>query len=236
MRRFWMLGVLAATMLAAGAAAAETDLATLLRRVAGNARFAPPVRVQVRFETPRPDGTRTSELVLYGRGRTVRVEAPDGLRALVKPGKAVVMTPGAPIQTVREKVVGGSAFLLEDLAPFTPESLRVPLISDEAPGKVVVTGEPRAPSPYALLVHTIDPDRAVIAASKFYRWEVSNLTKMTSVSEWVEVAGHWRPRVLELRDLGPGGDTTTITFAWQEAPALAASLFTPDGLRADPAR
>ena len=91
--------------------------------------------------------------------------------------------------------------------------------------------KPRGPSPYVLLGYTIDNDRPVITAVKFYRWEISNLTKMVHVREWVQVAGHWRPRVLTLQDLGPGGDTTTVTFTWHEQPDLPASAFTPGGLR-----
>ena len=78
---------------------------------------------------------------------------------------------------------------------------------------------------------TMADDRPVITAAKFYRWETSNLTKMMRVSEWVQVAGHWRPRVMTLQDLGPGGDTTTITFTWHEQPGLPASAFTPSGLK-----
>jgi hypothetical protein len=71
----------------------------------------------------------------------------------------------------------------------------------------------------------------VITAVKFYRWEISNLTKMVRVGEWVQVGGHWRPRVLTLQDLGPGGDTTTVTFTWHEQPGLPAAAFKPSGLR-----
>jgi hypothetical protein len=38
---------------------------------------------------------------------------------------------------------------------------------------------------------------------------------------------------MTLQDLGPGGDTTTITFTWHEHPGLPASAFTPSGLKAD---
>ena len=210
-----------------------SDLATLLEQLAHNARFEPSMRAEVRFETPRPDGARTSSLVLYGRGRTVRVETPEGLRALAKPGKCVSAAPAAAPRVVREQVIGGSAFLLEDLVPFTAGDLRVPLISDETPALVVVTGEPRPPSPYVLLVHTIPSGRPLVTASKYYRWEVSNLTKMTRVQDAVQVAGHWRARVIELQDLGPGGDTTTVTFSWHEQPDLPPELFTPRGLRTD---
>jgi hypothetical protein len=211
--------------------ARATDLAELLRGVAANARYEPSVRAEVRFETARPDGARTCDLTIYGRGRTVRVEGPDGLRALAKPGKCVAASEtGAPV-AVREKVIGGSAFLLEDLVPFTAGSLRVPLISDEGPGGIVVAGEPAGPSPYVLLAYTMADDRPVITAAKFYRWEVSNLTKMVHVREWVQVGGDWRPGTVTLQDLGPGGDTTTVTFTWHEQPDLPASAFTPSGLR-----
>jgi hypothetical protein len=233
MRMSRWVPVLLASSLLPGVPCRATDLGALLGGVAANARYAPPIRAAVRFETPRPDGVRTTDLTIYGRGVTVRVDGPDGLRALAKPRKCVVASPGEPPAVVREKVIGGSAFLLEDLVPFTAGSLRVPLINDEGPRGIVVAGEPVGESPYALLAYTIAADRPVITAIKFYRWEVSNLTKMTAVQEWVQVAGHWRPRVMTLQDLGPGGDTTTITFTWQEAPDLPAALFTPSGLATD---
>lgn len=231
MRMFSWVPVLAATCLLSAATARATNLQELLDGVAANARYEPSVRADVHFETPRPDGARSTDLTIYGRGRTVRVEAPDGLRALVKPRKAVASSGGGAPRAVREKVIGGSAFLLEDLAPFTAGSLRVPLISDEGPQGIVVAGEPLQPSPYVLLGYTMADDRPIITAAKFYRWEISNLTKMIHVNEWVQVGGHWRPRVLTLQDLGPGGDTTTITFTWHEQPDLPASAFTPSGLR-----
>ena len=226
----WILVLAATPLLSATTARAATNLAELLGSVASNARYEPSVRAEIHFETARPDGARTSDLTIYGRGTTVRVEGPDGLRALAKPGKCVIAEHGGAPRMVREKVIGGTAFLLEDLTPFTANSLKVPLISDEGPQGIVVAGEPVGPSPYVLLGYTIDNDRPVISAIKFYRWEISNLTKMVRVGEWVQVAGHWRPRVLTLQDLGPGGDTTTVTFTWHEQPGLPATAFTPRGL------
>lgn len=215
----------------AGAGSVQAaDLAALLAALDENARFDPPMRAEVKFETKRPAGPVTTTLVLYGRGRTVRVEMPDGRRGLAKPGKTVLATAGGPPREVREQVIGGSAFLLEDLAPFTATGLRVPLISDENPTGVVVAGEPRQPSPYVLLALTVPPDRPLVTAAKYYRWEVNNMTKMTRVQEAAQVGGHWRPVVVDLQDLGPGGDTTTITFAWQAQPDLPAAAFTPTGL------
>lgn len=222
---------IAILLLAASAQAVE--LATLLGRVATNARFDPAMRAEVQFATARPDGTRTTRLTLYGRGRVVRVEMPDGLRALVKPGKCLAAMPGGPLEVTRGKVIGGSAFLLEDLAPFTPQTLRVPQISDQSGRGTVVMAEPSGPSPYVLLVYTIAPDRPFIIGSKFYRWEINNLTKMTRVLDSREIAGHWRPLEVELQDLTSGGDTTTITYDWRPQPDLPASLFTPRGLRED---
>ena len=107
----WLVAAIVTVMPAAARGA--TNLAELLARVAANARFVPAVRAEVRFDTPRPDGVRTSTLTLYGHGRIARVEMPDGMRALAKPGKCIVAaTPGATPRMVRERVIGGSAFLL----------------------------------------------------------------------------------------------------------------------------
>jgi hypothetical protein len=234
MRMRWSgLGFAILVLGASAGPSRAADLAAVLEGLSDNARFEPAMRADVRFESPRPEGPKISTLMLYGRGRTVRLDMPDGKRALVKPGKGVFMPAGEPPRDVKELVIGGSAFLLEDLAPFTVGRLRIPLISDEDAERIVVTGEPLVPSAYVLLVYTIPLDRPLIRASKFYRYEVSNLTKMMHVQDAVQVAGHWRPRVIVLQDLGPGGDITNVTFDWHEQPDLPAAAFTPRGLRAE---
>jgi hypothetical protein len=96
---------------------------------------------------------------------------------------------------------------------------------------VVVTGEPRPPSPYVLAVRTIAQDRPVVTAAKDYRWEINNLVKMSRVREWTNLDGHVRPRVVEVQDIATG-KTTTLTFTWRSRPDLPAALFTPRGLAA----
>jgi hypothetical protein len=126
-------------------------------------------------------------------------------------------------------VVPGSALLVADFAPFAAGMLRAPLISDDGPLGVVVAGEPRPPSPYVLLVYTIDPEHAVIRATKHYRWEINNLVQMTRVREWDTVGAHLRPKVIDVQETATG-KTTTLTFAWVVRPDLAAALFLPSAL------
>lgn len=208
--------------------ASAADLPALLRAVERAATFEVPATADVRIEAPGTSATANA-LRLAGRGHVVRLESPDGWRALVKTSKIVAAVAGRPPRAIAEAVVPGSALLVADFAPFTATMLRVPLISDDGPLGVVVTGEPRPPSPYALLVYTIDPERAVVRAAKHYRWEINNLVEMTRVREWDTVGTHLRPKVIDVQEIA-SGKTTTLSFAWRVRPDLAAALFLPSGL------
>jgi hypothetical protein len=222
---------LAAIVLAAWAvarAARATDLPALLRAVERTATFDVPATADVGIEAPGTP-TATNALRLAGRGRVVRLEAAGEWRALVKASKTVVAAMGRAARENPEATVPGSALLVADFAPFTAAMLRVPLISDEGPLGVVVNGEPRPPSPYALLVYTIDPQRSLTSAAKYYRWEINNLVQMTRIREWDTVGAHARPKVIDVQEVA-SGKTTTLTFVWRLRPDLAPALFLPSGL------
>ena len=223
--------VLAGIALAIGGAplpASAADLSALLRAVERNAAFDVPATADVRVETPGAPAT-ASTLRLAGRGHVVRLDAGDDWRALVKASKVLVAAAGQPPRENVEATLPGSPQLVADFAPFMAAMLRVPQISDDGPLGVVVTGEPRPPSPYVLLVYTIDRERSVTSAAKYYRWEINNLVQMSRVREWETVGEHVRPKVIDVQDTG-SGKTTTLTFTWQLRPELPAMLFVPGGL------
>jgi len=227
-RRRVLVGIVLAVWGAARRAPAA-DLPALLRAVERNATFAVPATADIRIEMPGAP-TAASALRLAGRGHVVRLEAAGGWRALVKASKIVVAAADRPPRATAEAALPGSALLVADFAPFTATMLRVPLISDDGPLGVVVTGEPRPPSPYVLVVYTIDHERSVVTAAKHYRWEISNLVQMTRVRAWDTVGTHLRPKVIDVQET-VGGKTTTLSFTWRVQPDLAAALFLPSGLR-----
>jgi hypothetical protein len=222
---------MAAIVLATWAAprpARAVDLATLLRAVERTATFDVPATADLRIETPGTP-TATNTLRLAGQGHVVRLEAAGEWRALVKVSKIVVAAMGRPPRENPEATLPGSALLVADFAPFTANMLRVPLISDEGPVGVIVTGEPRPPSPYVLLVYTIDSKRSVVSAAKYYRWEINNLVQMTRVREWDTVGTRPRAKVVDVQEIA-SGRTSTLIFAWRLRPDLAPALFRPSGL------
>ena len=213
-------------LVAAVSLARAEGLGELLGGVAVNARFDVPVRADVRITR----GTTTSSAVVLGRGRVVYFEVKDGVRALMHPGKAVLESGGHAAPAVMGLALPGTDLLLEDLAVFTASMLRTPLVSDDSPAGVVVTGEPAYPSAYALLVYTIDRDRHAIVRTQYYQATTSNLVKIRRDGPLSQLDGHWRPGEVTVENL-PDGTSTQLRLAWRAAPDASASLFAPAGLR-----
>ena len=214
--------------LVAASARAE-GLGNLLPLVARQARAPRPLRADVRIER---EGGPPIEAVLLERGRRRYLETRTGTRALLSPGKVVVVHNGRVRRAPPDAALEGTDILLEDLEPFGVGTLTVPQVSDEGPTGVVVTGAPAPPAAYVLLVHTMDPERGVIEKTKYYRDSVTNLVKMGRNDGFTEVGGRWRPGTIAVERIRPESRTTTLTLAWKEAPDVPAAAFTPAGLRA----
>jgi hypothetical protein len=214
----------AAALLALAAAlpAHATDLRALLATVADAARAPTPLRatgmLTVGDAMPR-------DVVLLAHRGAVYVEVRDGGRALVRREKVVVRTGNrvrrAPVGTA----LAGSDLLLEDLAPFSAQSLRTPQISDEGAGAVVVTAPPAVPSAYSLLVLTIDPSRTAVTRTKCYRDTTTNLVKMLRFDDIAPVADRPRPRTIVAESFHPAR-TTTLTLDWKPDSTAAVTLAT----------
>jgi len=211
------------------AAVRAEELRDLLPVIAAQARAPRPLRADLRLER---EGVPTVQAVLLERGGRRYLETRTGTRALLSPGKVVVVRNGRVARAAPGTALEGSDILLEDLEPFGTGSLTVPQVSDEGPTGMVVTGAPTPPTAYALLVHTMDPEKAVIVKTKYYRESVSNLVKMSRDDDFIEVAGRWRPGTFVMETFRPDTRTTTLTLAWREAPDAPAAVFTPAGLRA----
>jgi len=172
---------------------------------------------------------KVSRAILVGRDDAIYLEVKDGLRALIRPGSVLVAAGARPAEPAAAKAIAETGILLEDLAVFTPASLKVPQISDEGPPGVVVTAAPGGTSPYVLLVDTIDQDRATIVRTQYYRDSISNLVKIRRDGGFVRVGDRWRPGDVTVQNLRE--DTSAhLTLAWHEVPDAPATLFEPAGL------
>ena len=200
----------------------------LLPAVAVQARAPRPLRADVRIDR---DGVAAGDAILLARGGRLYVETRAGTRALLSPGKAVVLRGGHIVRAAPDAALDGTDVLLEDLEPFGVRSLSTPQVSDETPERLVVTAAPVPPSAYVLLVHTIDRERKVIVQTKYYRESISNLVKIRRDDDFAEVGGRWRPAVIAVQSFREP-TTTRLALAWHEAPDAPAVLFTPAGLRA----
>jgi hypothetical protein len=214
--------------LVASAAAAE-GLNDLLPVVASQERAPRTLRADVRIER---EGAPAIDAVLLERGGRRYLETRTGTRALLSPGKVVVVRGGRVRRAAPDAGIEGTDILLQDLEPFGVGTLSVPQVSDEGPTGVVVTGAPTPPTPYVLVVHTIDPERGVIERTKYYREQITNLVKMGRNDDFTQVGGRWRPGTIAVERFRPESRTTTLTLAWKEAPDTPPALFTPAGLRA----
>jgi hypothetical protein len=206
---------------------AET-LAELLSAVAVQASAPRPLRADVHIER---DDTPAGDAILLARGVRLYIETRSGARALLSPGKAVVLRGNRVVRAAPDAALEGTDVLLQDLEPFGVRSLSTPQVSDETPERLVVTAAPTPPSTYVLLVHIIDREQDVIVQTKYYRDSVSNLVKIRRDDEFSQVGERWRPATIAVQSLRDS-TTTRLSLAWHEAPDAPAALFTAAGLRA----
>jgi hypothetical protein len=204
------------------------SLAELLSAVATQSTAPRPLRADVHIER---DGSPVGDAILLARGRRIYLETRSGTRALLSPGKTVVLRGHRVVRAAPDAALEGTDILLQDLAPFAASSLATPQVSDETPQRLVVTAAPAPPSPYVLLVHTIDREQDVIVQTKYYRDAINNLVKIRRDEGFAQVGGRWRPATIAVQSFRDS-TTTGLALAWHEAPDAPAALFTPAGLRA----
>lgn len=195
--------------------AAQAD--DLLAAAAHAAAAPTPVRAAL---TITRDGASDAGVVLQ-RGRVRYVETKSGTRALVKPGKVVVRDGTRLREAAPDAALDGSNVLLSDLAVVSPSTRRTPQISDTGPMGTVLTWAPPQPSPYALVVETYDPTRAVVTRTKYYEESISNLVKMRRDAGYTSVGGRPKPGEIVMDTVRPTS-TTTLALEWSEAPETPA--------------
>jgi len=216
-----------ALFLALGTDAGAETLAEVLAAVTAAARAETPEGADVTITCDR--GCRTSRAILLDRGDTRYVEVKDGPRALLSPGRLLVAKDGKVSEGPLDARLGDSGVLLCELTIFRADSLALPQISDDGPAGLVVTAAPARPSPYVLLVLTIDRGRHAIAKTQYYRGSIGHLARLRRDAGWVELRGRWRPREVTFEDLDEKA-TTRLSLSWRAAPEAPAVLFEPAGL------
>jgi hypothetical protein len=215
-----------ALLLLLHATAAAVSVDDVLERVERRARFERVMRADVRVTCEPP--CRTARAILLGKGDAVYLEVEGGLRALIRPTTVLVAEGGhlAPAERTR---LGDTGLLVADLAVFDRRTLRTPQISDVGPNEVVVSAEPVAPSPYALVVYTIDPATDRIVKTLYYQGSVNTLAKMRRDSAFTRVGDAPYPGELRIEDMRTA-TTSRFQLTWREAPDAPATLFEPAGL------
>ena len=222
---------LALLVSALGAAPAPAiPVATLLARVAANARFPAPAHASVTIERRDGHGRHDSSAVLIGYGHTLYVETEDGVRALVRPSKIVVRAGRRVVRAQPGARLGTTNILLEDLVPPGPWLLKVPQVSDEGPTGTVVTGAPAIASSRMLVVLTIDPESAAVTRIKYYEKSISDLAAFRRDENFVDIDGHARPSRITV-DRTRDETSTALGLLWRSAPQTPHAVFTLAGLR-----
>ena len=216
-----------ALLLLQHATAAAVSVDDVLERVERQARFGRVMRADVRVTCEPP--CRTARAILLGKGDAVYLEVEGGLRALIRPTTVLVAEGGRVAPAEPRTRLGDTGLLLADIAVFDRGTLRTPQISDVGPNEVVVTAEPVAPSPYALLVYTIDPTTDRIVKTLFYQGSVNTLAKMRRDSAFTRVGDAPYPGELRVEDMRTA-TTSRFQLTWREAPDAPATLFEPAGL------
>lgn len=209
------------------ASAWAVSIDDVLARVESRARFARPLRADVRIVCE--PACRTARAILVGRGDAVYIEVEGGLRALVRPKEVLVAEGGRAAPAEMGKRLGDTALLLSDLAAFDRSTLKTPQISDEQPDEVVVTSEPAGPSPYALLVYTVDPSLDRIVKTLYYQGSINTLGKMRRDAAFTRVGDASYPGEIRVEEMRTA-TTTKVSLGWREAPDAPAALFEPAGL------
>jgi hypothetical protein len=220
-----VLAACALLLLHTSAAAVSVD--DVLARVEARARFARPMRADVRIVCE--PACRAARAILIGRGDAVYVEVEGGLRALVRPKQVLVAENGRVTPAEAGKRLGDTVLLLQDLAVFDRAVLRTPQISDEGPDEVVVTSEPADASVYALIVHTVDPATDRIVKTLYYQGSVNTLAKMRRDSAFTRVGGASYPSEVRVEEMRTA-TTTRLQLVWREAPEAPPALFEQAGL------
>jgi hypothetical protein len=210
-------------LLLVGGSAFATDVKTLVATVERTARCPVPVHADVGSD-------RGPGFVLLAWHDVVRLELSDGTRVLARRAKAIAWSKGHLRRLDPTARPPGLPLAVEDLVPFDADRLRMPQISDESPAGVVVTAAPSRRSSHVLLVFTIDPERAVITKTQFYRDTINNMVALRRDGDFVTVAGRPRAHATTIEDLMDDA-TTHWRVSWRDAPELTPAAFTPAGLR-----
>lgn len=212
------------------------DLKDFLRAATEANRPDVPLRADGEISVRSPDATTQDKIILVAQtDGDVYIETKKGTKALLHPPDYEVFVRAGKDSPVRkaalEAAFSGTGFTWEDLLPFDASSWEFPVIIDKSPHQLTVQLTPKTEQ-YVLVVSTFDREKRVAVKTLYYVEKSSNLVKMRTDEDLVEVAGKWLPRKITMKTFAQQTDTT-LTLKWRKAEDLPAHLFRSDSLDRD---
>lgn len=213
------------------------DLKEFLNEATEANRPDVPLRADGQITVRSPEETVQDRIivVLQTDGDLFLETQRGGLKALLKAAeKEVYVRPGKNSDV--EKVAlsdtfPGTDFAWEDLLPFDVSSWDFPVIIDKNAYRLTVQLTPKTPH-YVLVVSTFDREKRVPVKTLYYVEKASNLVKMRTDADLVEVAGQWLPGKITMKTFGLRTETV-LALKWRKATDLPKGLFQSGTLQGD---
>jgi hypothetical protein len=222
--------------LSSGPALAE-DLSEFLNAATAANRPDVPLRADGEITVRSPEATVQDRIILIVQtnGDVYLETQRGGVKGLLKPAdNEVYVRQGKDSREKKvalEDALPGTDFAWEDLRPFDVASWGFPVIIDKSPHDVTVQLTPKTRQ-YILVVSTFDREKRVPIKTLYYVEKASNLVKMRTDEDFVEVAGQWLPSKITMKTFASRSETT-LALKWRKAADLPESLFLSGSLERD---
>jgi hypothetical protein len=217
--------------------AAAEDLNAFLRAATEANRPGVALRADGSIVVTSPDGNTQDKIIIIAQtdGQIYIETQKGGWRALLhRPDNEAIVREGkdaSPRKAALQEAFTGTGFTWEDLLPFDVANWEFPVIIDKSSQQLTVQLTPKT-SQYILVVSTFDQKTRVAVKTLYYVEKVSNLVKMRTDQDLVEVAGQWRPRKITMQTFAAQLETT-LNLSWRKAGELPEGLFSSSSLDRD---
>ncbi len=218
--------------LLAAAPARAGSLATFLAEVedAGRAAGAARADLRIQMRTPGTAERQLAGVAIYRDGAVyVEIQHPDARVVVTANGSVRLLSAaeGEPARTgLAYDPIGDTPIIVDDFRPFRVATLSVPQITSETTRTLLVSAAPAEPSPYVLLALLLDREKLRARRAQYYERTIGNLVRMREDSDFVSVAGAWRPGRSEITDYRTRA-SATLAYEWKADPEIPATLFDP---------
>jgi hypothetical protein len=196
-----------------------------------------PLRADGTITVRSPDATVEDKvvIVMQTNGDTYIETKRGGVKALLKPAqKEVYLRAGrdsAEKKVALEDSFPGTDLSWEDLVPFDVSSWDFPVIIDKSAQQLTVQLTPKTQQ-YILVVSTFDREKRVPFKTLYYVEKASNLVKMRTDEDLVQVADQWLPRRISMQTFALR-TATTLALEWRKATDVPEGLFLSGSLERD---